>query len=247
MRTNDNIYTTIIINYEVDESQSKDLGEIRVNNINSNIEGILYDSTWYGFFRIVGDGKISLYENASVKDIVSDDTKPIEMDVFLDLLSRHYIYSEVSAIKNCLMTALDIAAETPAAATSTNGKVTIKEVTATETGRPVAILDTPDNDKYLMDFRSYCISINGNMKGDGCEYGSTRPIPFKELNKNSDLTKAEYIRMSIATVLEEYCRGRNFTLAVKTKFDWSPEEKFMEFVKAVFAFEFPDAKWPYII
>jgi hypothetical protein len=109
------------------------------------------------------------------------------------------------------------------------------------------VLDTPEGPYYVMDFRRYCISVNGSRDGSGSDYGSSRPIMFSELNTINALAKAEYIRLATATVIAEFCKGKNFTMSIKTKFDWQPEEKFMEFVKAVFAFEFPNDKWPYII
>ncbi len=226
------------------------MGVIRVDNINANIEGFLYPTAeeWSAFFRFNGDGTVSIYEDIlQLNDIFNDEKTPIEMEEFLDLIGGHYKFSEMEKIKSCIMTALEIAANTPAAKTATHGECTIKELTKTDNGHPVMVLDTPDGAYYLMDFRRYCISINGSKNGSGSDYGSSRPIPFEELSGLSAVAKAEYIRLATTTVLSEFCRGKNFTLNIKTKFDWKPDEAFLEFVKAVFAFEFPDTIWPYII
>ena len=246
MKTN---FTTIAINIPTEGNKSYDIGEIRIDNINANIEGILYlqMEEWFIFFRFNGDGTISIYENAQIKDIFRADETPLEMEEFLNILGEHYKFSEVEKVKQSIMTALEIAANTPAARTCTNGVCTIKEVTETDNGHPVMVLETPEGPYYVMDFRRYCIAINGSKDGSGSDYGSSRPIQFSELKALPALVKAEYIRLATATVLSEFCRGKNLTLNIKTKFDWQPNETFLEFVKAVFAFEFPDDKWPYII
>ena len=248
MKTNNNAFTSVIINIPTGDTTSYDIGEIRVDNINANIEGFLYPSEeWFVFFRFNGDGTVSVYENAKIKDLFKEDESPLELEDFLNIIGAHFKFSEMEKIKSCIMTALEIAANTPAAKTCTNGVCTIKEVTATENGNPVMTLETPEGPYYVMDFRRYCISVNGSRDGSGSDYGSSRPIPFNELNGLNALAKAEYIRLATATVIAEFCKGKNFTMAVKSRFDWQPEEKFTEFVKAVFAFEFPDDKWPYII
>lgn len=246
-----NNFTSIVINVPMSTTTetTKDLGEVRVDNVNANIEGFLYPTSeeWFAFFRFNGDGTVSIYEKAQLKDLFKEEETPLEMEEFLNVLGEHYKFSEMEKIKSCIMTALEIAANTPAAKTSTNGECRIKEITATENGNPIMVLNTPEGDYYLMDFRRYCISVNGSRNGSGSDYGSSRPIQFSELRALPALVKAEYIRLATATVLSEFCRGKNLTLNIKTKFDWQPEELFMNFVKAVFSFEFPDEKWPYII
>lgn len=248
MKTN-NAFTTICINIPTEGNKSYDVGEIKIDNINTNIEGVLYSSSeeWSVFFRLNGDGTISVYEKPNLKELFKDELPPLEMEDFLDVIGNHFKFSEMEKIKQSIMTALEIAANTPAAKTSTNGTCSIKEITMSENGNPIMVLDTPEGEYYLMDFRRYCISVNGSRNGSGSDYGSSRPIQFSELKALPALVKAEYIRLATATVLSEFCRGKNFTLNIKTKFDWQPDETFLEFVKAVFAFEFPDEKWPYII
>ena len=249
MKTNNKSFTTVIINIPTGDTTSYDVGEIRVNNINANIEGFLYPTAeeWFAFFRFNGDGTISIYEKAELKDLFKEDKVPLEMEDFLNILGEHYKFSEMEKIKSCIMTALEIAANTPVAKTCTNGECRIKELTKTDNGHPVMVLDTPEGPYYVIDFRRYAISINGSRNGSGSDYGSGRPIQFSELKALPALVKAEYIRLATATVISEFCKSKNFTMSIKTKFDWQPEEKFMDFIKAVFAFEFPDDKWPYII
>ena len=251
MKTNNNAFTTVIINVPMSTTTetTKDLGEIRVDNVNANIEGFLYPTAeeWFAFFRFNGDGTVSVYEKAQLKDLFKEDETPLEMEDFLNIIGAHYKFSEMEKIKSCIMTALEIAANTPAAKTCTNGECRIKEITATENGNPVMTLDTPEGPYYVMDFRRYAISINGSRNGSGSDYGSSRPIQFSELKALPALVKAEYIRLATATVIAEFCRSKNFTMSIKSRFDWQPEEKFTEFVKAVFAFEFPNDEWPYII
>jgi hypothetical protein len=249
MTTNNKSFTTICINIPTEENKSYDVGEIKIDNINTNIEGVLYSSSeeWSVFFRLNGDGTISVYEKPNLKELFKDELPPLEMENFLDVIGNHFKFSEMEKIKQSIMTALEIAANTPAAKTCTNGECRIKEITATENGNPIMVLDTPEGEYYLMDFRRYCVAINGSKDGSGSDYGSSRPIAFRELNTIPALAKAEYIRLAAAAVLSEFCKSQNFTMSIKTKFDWFPDKAFMEFVKAVFAFEFPDEKWPYII
>ena len=246
MKTNNNAFTSVIINIPTGDTTSYDIGEIRVDNVNANIEGFLYPTTeeWFAFFRFNGDGTVSVYENAKIKDIFKEEERPLELEDFLNIIGVHFKFSEMEKIKSCIMTALEIAANTPAAKTCTNGEV---KITTTDSVNPVMVLETPEGPYYVMDFRRYCISVNGSRDGSGSDYGSSRPIPFNEFNGLNALAKAEYIRLATATVITEFCKGKNFTMAVKTKFDWQPEDKYVEFIKAVFAFEFPNDEWPYII
>lgn len=114
-------------------------------------------------------------------------------------------------------------------------------------GRPALPLIVDGQKKaYAMNFRNYCISVNTSIDGDGLDHGSTRPIPFEELKDLSPLMKMEVIRCFAATTISEYARGLE-VISGKTKFDWTPDENFIKFVKEVFNMLWPDEKWPLCI
>ena len=114
-------------------------------------------------------------------------------------------------------------------------------------GRPsLPLIIDGQRKAYAMNFRNYCISVNTSIDGDGPDHGSTRPIPFEELNKLSPLMKMEVIRCFAATAISEYARGLE-AVSGKTRFDWTPDENFLKFVKEVFTMLWPDEKWPLCI
>lgn len=125
-------------------------------------------------------------------------------------------------------------------------KLTMTEVIKKESGFPVAKLTDGENDYYLSPFRLYSFTINSSVNGNGWEVGSTRPFNFSVLNSLPDIVKMEVIRSLAATVIYEFCAGRNLTAGMKTKFDWQPDEMFRAFIKECFGFIWPNAEWPLI-
>lgn len=111
---------------------------------------------------------------------------------------------------------------------------------------PILSLTDGDEEWYLMPFRSYCMSINSSEDGDGYECASTRPIMMSIFDNMPDLVKAEWLRTAAATCIYEFCHGQDAIFVGKTKFDWTPDSAFREFVKAAFKYIWPNAEWPYI-
>ena len=116
-----------------------------------------------------------------------------------------------------------------------------------ESGSPVLQIKFDDKSYYVGPFRKYCFQISDNDKFDG-DMGSTRAIgPYADYLKNVPaIAKMEFIRMSAATVIAEFCRGHELMMPIKTKFDWSPDPVFHQFIKDCFNWIWPNEEWPLV-